>query len=180
MLKNALVGYRFQGAATWPPFCLPSSPSWTFLYTYFFILIQIIFFSHLFSLSRARLRTAASSTARQAPILRQVRNPPSVKLLIFSSQASQQCSSSSQTGEQYPQLDWYYNLPQPPGLFYLSPLSPPHFIQTWLKEPFAGQIDKPYSMSQVAKVSQGLHIALQYGVKLNFLSLRTALVQGAG
>ena len=35
-LKNAWVGYRFQGAATWPPFCLPSSPSWAFVVNLFF------------------------------------------------------------------------------------------------------------------------------------------------
>ena len=63
------------------------------------------FFSHLFSLSRARLRTAASSTARQAPILRQVRSPPSVKLvLFFSSQAGVKLLLfSSQRGEKPPQ-----------------------------------------------------------------------------
>ena len=35
-------------------------------------------------------------------------------------------------------------------------------------------------MSHSAKVSQGLHLALQHEVKLNLSSLTTALVRGAG
>ena len=45
------------------------------------LLVESVPYCYLFSLSRARLRTAASSTARQAPILMQVRSPPIVILL---------------------------------------------------------------------------------------------------
>ena len=79
-----------------------------------FLLVESVPYRYLFSLSRARLRTAASSTARQAPILRQVRSPPIVILLrwetspvwLYSGEKPPQCdftqvSSPPQCGRLY-------------------------------------------------------------------------------